>query len=87
VATSVSPPCAIIVVHHNKAVLRAVRLLAILRLVPRCITRLVSDGKALGDAFAAGHVPAGLTIVPSNLYIRYHLEVPAITAVRGFILV
>lgn len=85
-----SPPRDIVVMHDSKVVLRALRFLAALRLLPRCVPRLICDGKALGDALAARasrRREGALTLVPSSLHVRYHLDVPPVTATPGIIVV
>jgi hypothetical protein len=80
----------IVVVHESKTVLRALKWLAALRLVPRSATRLVSDGGSLREAFTPGPergASDAVILVPSSLYIRYHLEVPAVTKLKHIILV
>lgn len=89
-AASTSSACDIVVVHESKIVLRALKWLAALHLVPRSATRLVSDGEALSAAFVPSSqrgVGDALTLVPSSLYIRYHLKVPAVTKLQHVILV
>ncbi|HXZ03129.1 MAG TPA: glycosyltransferase [Stellaceae bacterium] len=90
VAPARSPPSDIVVVHDSKVVLRALRFLAAMRLLPRCASRLVCDGKALRDALtarASRRREGALTLVPSSLHIRYHLEVPPVTATPGIVVV
>lgn len=85
-----TPPRDIVVVHDSKVVLGALRLLGSMGIVPRCAPSLVSDGKMLGDMITAraSRAPeAALTVVPSSLHIRYHLDVPPVTATPSVVVV
>lgn len=75
-----------VVVHKSRIVLGTVGLLGFLGFVPRCRPCLVGTGEELGNVVGAAHGDA-LVIVPSSLWVRYHLNVPPSHPGDGIIVV
>lgn len=75
----------ILVLHDSAAAVFALKALRRLRLVPSCATHLVADGKNLAAAIAEKRT-GDVLVIPSSLYVRYHLDVPAVTALENVVI-
>lgn len=74
------------VCHDSKIALCTLRVMSMLRLVPLCARHLVLDGNTLAAIIDARH-PDETLIIPSGLYVRYHLDVPPVTMLEAVIVV
>jgi hypothetical protein len=74
------------VVHNSRIVLGTVRLLGFLGFAPRCGLRRIGSGKDLANIISRERGDA-LVIVPSSLWVRYHLDVPPLRQGDGIIVV
>jgi hypothetical protein len=73
-------------VHKSRIVLGTVRLLGFLGCVPRCGLRRIGSGEDLANIVGRERGDA-LVIVPSSLWVRYHLDVPPLRQDDGIIVV
>lgn len=76
----------IVVLHDSAVAVFALKMLRRLRLIPSCTTCLIPDGKRLGATISAKG-RGNVVVLPSGLYVRYHLDVPPVTALESVIIV
>jgi hypothetical protein len=74
------------IVHKSRIVLGTVRLLGFLGLASRCGLRLIDSGEDLAHVIGRARGDA-FVIVPSSLWVRYHLDVPPLREDDGIIVV
>jgi len=85
-AARVAPARPAVIVHKSRVVLGAMRLLGMLGMVPRYRSRRVETGQDLAEVVATRRGDT-LLIVPSSLWVRYHLYLPPPRREDGIIVV
>lgn len=71
----------IYVLHDSAVVIVALKALHALHLIPSCGACVVGDGKTLAAKIAARRGNE-VIVIPSSIYVRYHLDVAPVTALK-----